>query len=213
MAKSQFEAGDVVDFRNIKDGEITHTGPILQRYANGLPSCREPMIKIDGYAGLVLESHCSLRGCPPDHVGERKNEVLVTEINASSRRLRDYIHELEMNSPIACYVQENTLLKDMLHNLNVRFDEFKERINTPKIVDFIESVKIESAHQRARWPEGHDDGKTNADWFWLIGWLGGKAVHNPVETGENPKAKRLHRIITVAAAAYNWWSAVAEKTN
>ena len=76
MAKSQFKMGDVIDFRNVKRGGITHTGPISGIYPEGIPSCREPMVKIDGYAGVVLESHCSLRGCPPDcdgcgcHIGK-----------------------------------------------------------------------------------------------------------------------------------------------
>jgi hypothetical protein len=54
----------------------------------------------------------------------------------------------------------------------------------------------------------HDGGKSDADWFWLIGYLAGKALHNP---GGN-RQKKLHRIITVAAAACNWWAAVKGKT-
>ena len=50
---------------------------------------------------------------------------------------------------------------------------------------------VEAAHQRMRWPSEKDAGKTDADWFWLIGYLAGKALHKP--------EKRLHHIITAAA--------------
>jgi hypothetical protein len=29
---------------------------------NGIPSCREPMVKLEGKAGFVLASHCSYIG-------------------------------------------------------------------------------------------------------------------------------------------------------
>lgn len=84
-----------------------------------------------------------------------------------------------------------------------------KELNTPEIDDFFEAVKKEAAYQRMHWGSEHDGGKTNADWFWLIGYLAGKALHNP----GNYRGKQLHRIITIAAAACNWWSAVKAKGN
>jgi hypothetical protein len=52
-------------------------------------------------------------------------------------------------------------------------------LNTPELLDFAKAVQLEAAHQRARWGSDHDAGKTDADWFWLIGYLAGKALHNP----------------------------------
>jgi hypothetical protein len=80
-----------------------------------------------------------------------------------------------------------------------------EQINTPEMDDFLEAVKLEAAHQRERW-ERTDPHKTDADWYWLIGWLGRKAVTDPHDENETRtlEERRLHRIITVAAAAYNW---------
>lgn len=75
-------------------------------------------------------------------------------------------------------------------------------INTPEIGDFLAAVEREAKHQRLRWPSDHDEGKTDADWFWLLGWLAGKAVH--ATTSE----KRLHHIITTAAACLNWHAQV-----
>lgn len=69
-------------------------------------------------------------------------------------------------------------------------------INNPHTADFVEAVKNEAAHQRERWGNDHDAGKEDADWFWLIGYLAGKAIHKP--------EKQLHHIITTAAACLNW---------
>lgn len=82
-----------------------------------------------------------------------------------------------------------------------------ERLNIPEVIDFIEAIKIEAAHQQEKWKKT-DPEKTDADWFWLIGWLGGKAVMDPHEPADDrmPIERKLHRIITVAAAAYNWHS-------
>jgi hypothetical protein len=86
--------------------------------------------------------------------------------------------------------------------------ELKALINTPEIIDFMKAVQLEAAHQRVRWPSEHDGGKTDEDWFWLIGYLAGKALHNPGQWADRSDAayleKQLHRIVTVAAATANW---------
>lgn len=74
-----------------------------------------------------------------------------------------------------------------------------DAINTPEIEDFIKAIRNEALHQRERWGSEHDAGKTDADWFWLIGYLAGKALHKP--------EKILHHIITTAAACLNWHAA------
>lgn len=72
-------------------------------------------------------------------------------------------------------------------------------INTPSIHEFMEAVRLEAGHQRQRWAADHDSGKTDADWFWLIGYLAGKALRP-----QQPQEKRLHHIITTAAVCLNW---------
>lgn len=71
-------------------------------------------------------------------------------------------------------------------------------INTPHTDDFLKSVSIEAEHQRQRWD---DSGKTPADWFWLVGYLAGKAL-NALISGDQDKAE--HHVITTAAALANW---------
>lgn len=104
-----------------------------------------------------------------------------------------------------------------------RIAELEMQINRPEIIDFVKAVQLEAVHQRARWASDHDAGKTDADWFWLIGYLAGKALHNPMpakcpECGYECicgawREKQLHRIITIAAASANWHAALCGHTN
>lgn len=78
-------------------------------------------------------------------------------------------------------------------------DRLKKLINTPQTEDFFEAVKLEAAHQQERWGTKDDAGKTDANWFWLIGYLAGKILRP-----DNTQEKRLHHIITSGAAILNW---------
>ena len=91
-------------------------------------------------------------------------------------------------------------------------DRLKALINTPEIESFLRAVHIEAVHQVERWGTAHDRAKRPADWFWLVGYLAGKALHaitgNQV-TGTAPsREKALHHCISTAAALYNWHCAI-----
>ena len=73
------------------------------------------------------------------------------------------------------------------------------QINTPEIKDFLLAVENEALHQRMRWGSEHDAGKTDQDWFWLIGYLAQKPLY-PGCTLD----KSLHHMVTTAAACLNW---------
>ena len=97
----------------------------------------------------------------------------------------------------------NKLLRAEIERLTRERDEARQEaerlsglINTPRVDDFLKAVRTEAAHQIERWGAAHDEGKTDADWFWLIGYLAGKALNKP--------DKKLHHIITTAAACLNW---------
>lgn len=97
------------------------------------------------------------------------------------------------------------------HKLTLNENEaLRKALNTPEILDFMAGVPLEAAHQRDRWGSDHDAGKTAADWFWLVGYLAGKALHS--ETSGNHE-KALHHVITTAAALANWHSAILGTTN
>lgn len=89
-------------------------------------------------------------------------------------------------------------------------------LNTPHSSEFLEAVHLEAMHQRERWAAEHDAGKTDADWFWLVGYLAGKALHSTKIADdddyedhviEKQRAKAVHHIITTAAALLNWHAA------
>lgn len=82
-------------------------------------------------------------------------------------------------------------------------------INSPEVNDFIEGVRREAAHQRERWGAAHDRSKSAQNWFWLVGYLAGKALRSAI-TGEKEKA--LHHTISSAAAFMQWHAAITADT-
>lgn len=83
-------------------------------------------------------------------------------------------------------------------------------INTPQSGDFLRAVSIEAEHRQQRWGSSHDAGKAPSDWFWLIGYLAGKALNAHIN-GDFAKAE--HHVITTAAALMNWHAAMFGNTN
>lgn len=75
----------------------------------------------------------------------------------------------------------------------------------PEIDDFATAVASEAQHQRDRWGSAHDAGKAPQDWFWLLGYLAGKALAAALA---GDKAKALHHTISSAAALANWHAAL-----
>ena len=95
---------------------------------------------------------------------------------------------------------------DELASVTAQHDRLLALIHNPHTDDFLESVRTEAAHQRERWGTEHDAGKGAPDWFWLLGYLAGKALH-AWKSGEDEKLK--HHVITTAAACLNWHAQVS----
>jgi hypothetical protein len=87
-----------------------------------------------------------------------------------------------------------------------RAEAAEAKLTTPELHDFARGVVCEAAHQRDRWGAAHDAGKGPADWFWLLGYLGGKVL-NALKAGDTDKA--LHHTISSAAALANWHAAIS----
>lgn len=85
-----------------------------------------------------------------------------------------------------------------------------ELINTPEIEDFLQGVRREAAHQVARWGEAHDREKSAENWYWLVGYLAGKALRAAIAGDRN---KALHHCISTAAALLNWHKAIKRDTS
>ena len=89
-------------------------------------------------------------------------------------------------------------------------DRLRTLLNTPELHAFSKAVVLEAAHQRERWGSDHDAGKAHEDWFWLLGYLGGKALAS-AKAGDLEKA--LHHTISSAAALANWHAALLGSDN
>lgn len=89
--------------------------------------------------------------------------------------------------------------------LEVQVKTLQELVNTPVFEDFTEAVKREGAHQIARWGKAHDRSKSAENWFWLVGYLAGKALRANID-GDREKA--LHHTISSAAALMQWHAAI-----
>lgn len=103
-----------------------------------------------------------------------------------------------------------SMIIESVDRLNTENKRLNDIINRPQKDDFIRAVSTEAEHQRQRWGSEHDGGKTPADWFWLIGYLAGKALHAHI-SGNKEKAE--HHIITTAAACANWHKSMFGKTD
>lgn len=94
-----------------------------------------------------------------------------------------------------------------IKRLEAKVAEADAILNTPRVVDFLEGVRLEAAHQRQRWGTAHDRWKSAENWFWLVGYLAGKALRACID-GDNFKAK--HHTISAAAALMNWHETIGD---
>lgn len=54
----ELSVGDLVQYRSVRH-QAAYTEHIVEDvYPEGIPSCREPMVKLKGKSGVVLASHC-----------------------------------------------------------------------------------------------------------------------------------------------------------
>lgn len=84
-------------------------------------------------------------------------------------------------------------------------NHLRKLVNTPELHSFRDAVVLEAVHQRERWGSEHDAGKQPADWFWLVGYLAGKALQAQLA---GDKSKALHHTTSTAAALANWHAAI-----
>lgn len=105
---------------------------------------------------------------------------------------------------------EVSYAEDRLAAVSAERDELKAKLNAPELHDFAQAVVLEAAHQRERWGNEHDEGKTAEDWMWLVAYLSTKATQ-AARYGD--AEKYLHHIITCAAACNNWHASASGANN
>lgn len=123
-----------------------------------------------------------------------------------------YRHSKDYGPSVApTAIEAFEMLKMFIRNSQAaEIARLKELLNTPEIEDFSKAVRLEAAHQVERWGSIDDRAKRPADWFWLVGYLAGKALHS--QLGEN-RDKALHHCISTAAALCNWHAAIKGTDN
>lgn len=94
-----------------------------------------------------------------------------------------------------------------VEELRQEVKRLRELLNTPELHDSAKAIPLEAAHQRERWGAPHDEGKAPEDWYWVVGYLAGKALRSHLE-GNIEKAK--HHTITCAAVLANWHARIAK---
>lgn len=83
------QVDDKVGYRStLKDQDFSHIGRVRSVHPDGIPSCREPMIMIEGKAGVVLATHCTVLF---DVRAQTKKKVSKTCEEASSLSKGYYI--------------------------------------------------------------------------------------------------------------------------
>ncbi len=103
-------------------------------------------------------------------------------------------------------IEELDSLYTARQTLTAERDRLHALVNNPQTEQFLAAVRTEVAHQIERWGTVHDRAKEPADWFWLVGYLAGKALQAHA-TGDSHKA--LHHTISTAAALANWHAAIS----
>lgn len=110
----------------------------------------------------------------------------------------------------ALHMEDSRKYRELLAEKQGEIDRLREALNTPELHDFTSGVVSEAQHQRERWGSDHDAGKQPEDWFWLLGYLGGKCLAAQ-KAGDHDKA--LHHTISAAAVLANWHASMLGKTN
>lgn len=97
-----------------------------------------------------------------------------------------------------------------LSELREENERLRALISRPYVGAWLDEVLIEAAHQCERWGAEHDQGKTPEDWFWLLGYLAGKALA-AARAGDLGKAR--HHTVSSAAVLAQWAAAISGDEN
>ncbi len=108
----------------------------------------------------------------------------------------ELLHHLSLSSCGLCREASDTI-----EALTAELSELKGLIDSPITDDFLKAIPLEAAHQVKRWGKQHDKQKDPEEWYWVFGYLAGKALH-ALRTGDREKA--LHHTISSAATLLNW---------
>lgn len=135
---------------------------------------------------------------------ERESGGDAEHLSAREQECR-YIAELADKEGERVTTELNAAVDRHFQQTEAIVERYTALINEPELEHFLRGVHIEAVHQVERWGDANDRAKRPADWFWLVGYLAGKALHATIRGDRN---KALHHCISTAAALYNWHSAI-----
>lgn len=92
-----------------------------------------------------------------------------------------------------------TVWRDRALKAEAELARTKALLDTPAQENFLEAAVAEAKYQRLTWHEA-DEKKTDSDWFWLVGYLVSKAMHDV-------RGKRVHHLTAAAAVLAHWHAA------
>ena len=150
--------------------------------------------------GELLDEDAMERDAINLALGEDTGCLVDEEINAENI---DVLFVDEKLEELEERMREHEEMRVELYNLKVL-------LSTPEVEDFDKAVPLEAAHQVRRWGAEHDAGKMPMDWFWLVGYLAGKALAAHMN-GDPHKAK--HHCISTAAVLRNWHAHIRAGTS
>lgn len=131
------------------------------------------------------------------------------EISAALEKMRTYPDGSYLRCPFCGCKSSEHKPECPIEVVADEVTRLKTLINTPELADFDKGVPLECAHQIERWGQAHDRSKSAENWYWLVGYLAGKALRASIK-GEREKA--LHHTISSAAALRNWHRAIQQDT-
>lgn len=117
-------------------------------------------------------------------------------MSVSPKKLRDAADFMQQASGV-----EPTWLREAADEIEC----LRALISRPYVGAWLDEILIEAAHQRDRWGNNHDQRKQPEDWFWLIGYLAGKALAAH-KAGDDAKAR--HHTVSTGAVLAHWAAAI-----
>lgn len=108
------------------------------------------------------------------------------------------------------YFRKAKISEGEVADMREDLQRLRNLISRPYHGAWLDEVLIEAAHQRERWGADGDAGKSPEDWFWLVGYLAGKALAAH-RAGDTEKAH--HHTVSTAAVLAHWAATISGHEN
>lgn len=92
-------------------------------------------------------------------------------------------------------------LGELIERAAVELERQDNLLNTPSVMNFLESVQLEVAYQDESKQTQYDEFKVPEEWFWTVSYLMHKAV---IAQLDSDLEKTLHHTISSAAVLSKW---------